>query len=218
MRIQYRGVIFMQSTMSLTILTIAILASHVHGQNRELPIWPGKAPGSETWTQKEIDSPQSSSHEWERVHNVVTPTITVFQPEHVKANGTGIIVCPGGGFEFLDWESEGTVVARWLAARGITAFVLKYRVMKTPEDSKDPSNYNDDKQAAFHLAVRDGVQAVKYVRQHAAELGISADRIGIMGFSAGGDVAMGAALDYDGSSRPNFAAMMYGGFSRRTAP
>lgn len=225
MQIQYRRVAFIQSIIFPATVAVAMLVPYAHAQNRELPIWPGGAPGSETWTQKEIHSPESTANNWKTVRNVVIPTITVFQPEKSKANGTGIIICPGGGYEVLNWESEGTLLAQWLTERGVTAFVLKYRLMRVPADPKGTSNdpastrsNADDELAVFQLAVMDGVQAVKFVRQRAAEFGVSSDRIGTMGFSAGGDVAMGTAIDYDASSRPNFAAMIYGGFTRSTSP
>src|SRR5262249_26295598 len=90
------------------------------GQPRVIPVWPKDAPGSEKWTQKEVEHRSA----WLRVkivRNVVRPTVTAFLPERAKANGTAVIVCPGGGFRFLDWEGEGTDVAERFRARGVAA-------------------------------------------------------------------------------------------------
>jgi acetyl esterase/lipase len=168
------------------------------------------------------------------IRNVVRPTLTVFLPESAQANGTAVIVCPGGGFHFLSWEDEGIEVAEWLRARGVAAFVLKYRLMDTGATEADFQKTlqlsmmkavaealkvaGSGKHPALpesvrkisELAVADGRQAIKVVREHAAEWGIKPDRIGIIGFSAGGFVTTGVATEYDAASRPNFAAPIYG--------
>jgi len=224
--------LLMRAAIFLATLAATTLAPYAQGEQRELAIWPGKAPGSETSFQKEIHYTVSSPNpadpqrtDWKMVRNVADPTITIYQPETSKANGTGIVICPGGGFRFLSWESEGTEVAQWLAAHGVTAFVLKYRLIKTPLDPKEfdkgPGNSKseaDEKLAVFFMAAADGLQALKVVRQHAAEWGVSPDRIGIMGFSAGADITMAASLDYDASNRPTFAVLIYGGIQRGVPP
>jgi acetyl esterase/lipase len=197
-----------------------------------IPVWPKDAPGSEKWTQKEVEQ----TSEWDRqriVRNVVRPTLTAFLPERSKANGTCVIVCPGGGFHFLAWESEGTQVAEWLRARGVAAFVMKYRLLDTGAtveefrkslqallkaieerqknvQSGERPTIPEEMKKISELASADGRQAVKVVRERAAEWGIKPDRIGIMGFSAGGVVTTSAATEYDAESRPNFAAPIYG--------
>ncbi len=170
-----------------------------------LKIWNGVAPGSETWTQKEkvIENTPVGTV----VLNVVTPTLTAYLPEKSKATGTGVIVAPGGYCVALAISQEGDV-ARWLQSKGIAAFVLKYRIIEKREEGV-PKNINMDEACKYGIA--DGIQAVKVVRQHAAEWGISPDRIGFMGFSAGAMVASGALLQQDAAARPNFAAMIYGG-------
>jgi acetyl esterase/lipase len=94
-------------------------------------IWPGAAPGSEGATQKEIDAqlPAPGNQTTRLIRNVVTPTLTVFSP--AKHNGTALIVCPGGGYFGLMFNYEGTDLAEWLKDRGVTAFVLKYRLLPT---------------------------------------------------------------------------------------
>jgi acetyl esterase/lipase len=169
-------------------------------------IWPGVAPGSENWTQKErtIDNTPVGTV----VFNVVTPTLTAYLPERTKATGTGVIIAPGGAFVALAISLESQGVARWLQQRGIAAFVLKYRIMEKRGEGI-PKNMNMDEAGKYGIA--DGIQAIKVVRQHAAEWGVSPDRVGLMGFSAGAMVTSGALLQQDAASRPNFAAMIYGG-------
>jgi acetyl esterase/lipase len=167
-------------------------------------IWDGVAPGSETWTQQEkvIENTPVGTV----VLNVVTPTLTAYLPERSKATGTGVIIAPGGYCVALAISQEGDA-ARWLQSRGIAAFVLKYRIIEKREEGA-PKNINMDEACKYGIA--DGIQALKVVRQHAAEWGISPDRVGFMGFSAGAMVASGALLQKDGAARPNFAAPIYG--------
>jgi acetyl esterase/lipase len=181
-----------------------------------IPVWPGIAPGSETWTQTEVEYANSWDHK-KMVRNVTRPTLTVFLPESAKANGTAVVIAPGGGFRFLSWDNEGTAVAQWLADRGVAAFVLKYRLKDTGESQDDfekgkkPATMPSGSKADIaELASEDGRQAMKVVRQHATEWKISPDKVGIMGFSAGGVVTMGVVLQHDADSRPNFAAPIYG--------
>jgi acetyl esterase/lipase len=167
-------------------------------------IWSGAPPGTENWTQKEkvIENTPVGTV----VLNVVTPTLTAYLPEKSKATGTGVIIAPGGYCVALAISQEGDA-ARWLQSRGIAAFVLKYRIIEKKEEGA-PKNINMDEACKYGIA--DGIQAVKVVRQHAAEWGVSPDRVGFMGFSAGGMVASGALLQPDTSARPNFAAPIYG--------
>jgi acetyl esterase/lipase len=173
--------------------------------SQPLKIWPGVAPGSEKWTQKEVvekDTPLGTV-----IINVVVPTLTVYLPERAKATGTGVILAPGGGFVALAIDLEGHNVARWLQDKGIAAFVLKYRTMEKRQEGIPEMNMDE----AGKYGIADGIQALKVVREHAAEWGISRDRIGFMGFSAGAMVSSGALLQQDAALRPNFAAPIYGG-------
>jgi acetyl esterase/lipase len=201
------------------------------GQPRVIPVWPKDALGSEKWTQKEVEH-RSAWLRMKIVRNVVRPTLTAFLPERSKANGTAVIVCPGGGFRFLCFEGEGTEVAERLRARGFAAFVLKHRLMDTGateaefhksllqaallkaiEDGLKAGErpvLPEDVRKFSALAVADGRQAIKVVREHAGEWGIKPDRIGIMGFSSGGVVTTGVATEYDAASRPNYGASIYG--------
>lgn len=169
-------------------------------------VWPGLAPGSEKWAYKEkvVENTPIGTV----VFNVVTPTLTAYLPERSKATGTGVIIAPGGAFVALAIDLEGNDVARWLQERGVAAFVLKYRIVEKKQEGL-PANLNMDEAGKYGIA--DGIQAMKVVRQNAAEWGVSPDRVGFMGFSAGAMVASGALLQADAAARPRFAALIYGG-------
>lgn len=154
----------------------------------------------------------------EVVTNVSVPTMQVFKPEEGKANGTSVIVAPGGGLYALSIKSEGTAVAEWLAERGITAFVLKYRLVPTGEDgvqeisdegASNPGKIAERVAPVMPLSVADGLSAVTYVRENASDLGIDPNKIGFMGFSAGGAVTMGVAYNYTEANRPDFLVPVY---------
>ncbi|MCC7463794.1 MAG: alpha/beta hydrolase [Gammaproteobacteria bacterium] len=189
-----------------------------------IPLYPGVAPGSEQARQAE--SGDFILNEW-KARNVTRPELIPYLPASALANGTAVIVAPGGGFEFLSVQSEGAAVARWLAARGITAFMLKYRLNATPADlatyeaemkqrwqamSQGQRRSVDDvaQSEGARQARADGLVAVRRVRELAGRYGIAPNRIGIIGFSAGGVVALSVATQYDAASRPDFAASIYG--------
>lgn len=181
-----------------------------------IELWPDGVPGTEDWSQQESEMVLPLFDRPRIVRNVTQPTLTAYLPDPALANGTAVVICPGGGFQFLSIESEGTAVARWLNSRGVAAFVLKYRVIPTAERDEDfvaqiQTGFQSDKPQWEHdtIAVADGLQALRLVRSRAAEWGINEQRIGIVGFSAGGAVAIGAATQYDAQSRPNFAAPIY---------
>lgn len=170
----------------------------------------GAAPGSEK-------AFFSTTWNTQVVTNVVNPSLTVFAPEPGTANGTGIVICPGGGFYALSINSEGIDVAKWLAARGVTAFVLKYRLVPTAEDGTKefmaamgkPEKMKSDTENVIPMAFADGLAAMTYVRKHAADYGLATNRIGIIGFSAGGTVTAAVAFQYTPESRPDFVAPIY---------
>jgi len=191
------------------------IADFTNAEPQVIPLWPGGAPGSESWTQKETLSAMQSG--LKVIRNVSQPTLTAYLPDPQIATGTAVIVCPGGAFHFLAYEHEGVQVAVWLNSRGIAAFMLKYRLIPTSDDFEaevEERLSNRDKMAGpmrslAPLILADGQQAVRLVRQRATEWGIRPDRIGIMGFSAGGGVTMAVTLNHDASSRPDFAAPVY---------
>jgi acetyl esterase/lipase len=190
-------------SMLLTATGLVFTLSSAHAQI--VNIWPGVAPGSETWTQKERtveNTPLGTV-----VFNVVTPTLTAYLPKRTRATGTGVIIAPGGAFVALAIDVEGHSVARWLQERGIAAFVLKYRIIEKRQEGIPTMNMD----TAGRYGIADGIQAIKVVRQHAAEWGLSPDRVGFLGFSAGAMVTSGTLLQEDAAARPSFAAMIYGG-------
>jgi acetyl esterase/lipase len=186
-----------------------------------IPLYPGTPPGS---TPENYPGKAYFSKLWNTavVANVTKPTLTVFKPSPNLANGTAVVICPGGGFMALSINSEGTDVAKYLAERGVTAFVLKYRLAHTGEDATqeftalftDQPKFQETVGKVIPLAIADGLVAVAYVRQHASEWRVSPDRVGIIGFSAGGTVAAGVAFHYAPEGRPAFVAPIYAAAGR----
>jgi acetyl esterase/lipase len=183
-----------------------------------IPIWPGPPPGTEDWPGSERVEmiPVPTGETVPLVTDVTIPTLTVFRPASGGANGTAMIVAPGGGFQILAIDTEGKMVARWLAGRGITAFLLKYRVRMHPEIGAPGAGRADfDAREQMlrpfkDIAFADGQQAVRFLRRNAARYGIAPDRIGMIGFSAGAMTVMGTVLAADPAARPDFAAPIYG--------
>jgi acetyl esterase/lipase len=210
-------------------------------------LWPGKAPGSENWTHTErvTQGPGGSK----TYSNVVDPTLTVYLPDLAKANGTAVILCPGGAMRMLGFaETERT--AEWLNAKGIAAFILKYRLVPdTPaaggaaprgpgrsgppggapmgrgmgmgselsfreilnrHGNANPAPDNQEHTKVVAMAIADGQQAIRLLRQDAAKYHIDPKRIGIMGYSAGGGVAIGTAVAESPDAYPDFVATIYG--------
>ncbi len=170
-----------------------------------LPLWNSGAPGFEA----RRNEPEIAKDYY--VKNIHNPSIAVYFPPKEKATGTAVIICPGGGHRLLVYNAEGVAPAKYLNDLGITAIVLKYRLAR---DSASP--YDLDKQPA-----EDGQRAMRLVRSHAADWGIDTARIGMLGFSAGGEVlawtafsnvpaAKGDAVD-NRSAKPNFLMFVYPG-------
>ncbi len=190
--------------------------SVVNGQE-VIPLYDGKAPGSETWTWTEQTS-TNNRFQTEVVYNVTDPTLTAYLPPKAAANGAAVIVAPGGAFHTLSINSEGREVARWLNSRGIAAFVLKYRVARSYTDDpvaeltqkmNDFKSLDEENEPIIPMAMADGLAAVQYVREHAGEINIDPAKIGFMGFSAGGTLAMSVVYNATDENRPNFVAPIY---------
>lgn len=162
------------------------------------------------------------------VRNVINPTLTPVLPDPAKATGAAVIVAPGGAFRFLSMDSEGWDVARWLADRGIAAFVLKYRTVATPRDEAgfgrslqaimSGPRRDDMPLPATAEAVEDGLAAVRLVRARAAQWKVDPAKVGFVGFSAGAMTALGVGLAPDGAERPNFIAPIYPPMMARPVP
>ena len=186
-------------------------------------LWPGKVPDENggIGAEKVIMSPKSDRKQVEipeptrLITNVTKPTITIYRPAKDKDIGTAMLICPGGGYWNLFWEIEGEEVAAWLNTLGITGIILKYRVPRRPDEIKgEPAR----------RPLQDAQRAVSLVRSKAKEWGIAQDRIGIVGFSAGGHLAIATATSFEKrtyepiddidkiSCRPDFAIPVYSGY------
>jgi len=137
----------------------------------------------------------------ERIASVPNPNLTVFLPDPAKATGAAVVIAPGGGHHHLAIDHEGYDVARWLNKIGIAAFVLKYRLAKA--DGADDSIKVEKEVHA------DGKRAMQIVRSRAAEWKVDPTKIGMMGFSAGGELAALTAMHYEPGTRPDFVALIY---------
>jgi acetyl esterase/lipase len=177
-----------------------------------LNVWPAKPPG---------DASPIGKEEWtgKRVTNVTEPTLAIYRPAKDKDTGVAVIVCPGGGYKALMMSYEGEEVAQWLTTLGVTGIVLKYRVPAPPG-------------VAHHIpALQDAQRSISFVRSKASEWKINPDRIGILGFSAGGHLTAAACTNFDVraydaidavdqvSCRPDFGVSIYPGgiFKKGTA-
>ncbi len=181
-----------------------------------IKLYPGKAPGSESWDWTEkVTSPFPNDR---ILYNVSEPVLLYFPAPEDKANGTSIIVAPGGAFHILSIDNEGIRVAEWLNSLGISAFVLKYRLVKIETDNpfevlmplmSDMDKLDSINAPVVELAKNDGVEAMKYVRTNASKLGLDPTKIGFMGFSAGGTVTMSVMLSAEDQWKPDFIAPIY---------
>jgi acetyl esterase/lipase len=186
---------------------LILLALCAHAGAQQLPLWPEGAPGSEQ-RRNEAEKVENTY-----VSNIHAPSLTVVRANPRHANGAAVIVVPGGGHRMLVWQNEGMVAAKSLNRAGVTAFVLKYRLARD-----QGSAYSIENDAAADLR-----RAVRWVRAHAAEYGVDPHRLGIMGFSAGGELvslvadnpepsppARQDAIDKQ-SARPDFQVLVYPG-------
>ena len=194
-----------------------LLVTHTTFAQKVIPLYESKPKGSENWEWAEQTSTKNIFNT-EVVYNVVQPTITVFLPPKDLATGTAIVVAPGGAFHILSINSEGIDVAKWLNSKGIAAFVLKYRVARSFTDDpvqelmpkmRDFKALDVENDTIVPLAMADGLTAVKYVRDHAQEMDIDPNKIGFMGFSAGGTLTMSVVYNGTDENRPNFVAPIY---------
>jgi len=204
----------------------AMVSAKVPLTPEAIQLYEGAAPGSENAKQTETWT-RAGWQLWAR--NVTRPTLEPVLPEPGKANGTAVIVVPGGGFQFLSMNNEGWNVAKALAARGVTAFVLKYRTMETPASEADfgaamarvfttPDKQTVDVNRGVPFAVADAQTALKLVRKGAAKWHINPNRVGMIGFSAGAMTTMGVTMANDPSARADFIGIIYGPVVGTTVP
>lgn len=206
----------------LALATFAvILAGKINlfaGEPAEIPLWPNGAPGSEGKTASEIV--EKSANGERKVWSIHQPSLTPYLPAKDKATGAAVIIAPGGAHRFLCVDHEGYNVAQWLSDRGIAAFVLKNRLAKETN-----STYRIEIEA-----LADTQRAVRLVRSRANEWNINPQSVGVMGFSAGGELAALVSARFDAgkadstdavervSCKPDFQALIYPGRSRDIQP
>jgi acetyl esterase/lipase len=199
-------------------LLLLAVASLPAASEPVVPLWPGAVPGSAGRTEPEkVRVTDTGEHVVSGIHQ---PNLTVYLPAAGQANGAAVVVCPGGGHRELWMDHEGHAVARWLAERGIAAFVLKYRLAREPG-----STYRVEVEA-----LADARRALRLVRARATEWQVDPARLGIMGFSAGGEVAALASRQPEAGiadavdlierqdSQPAFQALIYPGRSQDITP
>ncbi|MFZ0491154.1 MAG: alpha/beta hydrolase [Salegentibacter sp.] len=187
--------------------TIFLTFQFLKAQTYVIPLWPNDIPGAKSAPSYTEEQRLNSEGVIHSLSHVTTPTLSVFLPEKEKANGTAVIICPGGGYSHLAINKEGFKVAEWLNSLGVTAFVLKYRL---PRDE-----IMQDKTIG---PLQDAQRALRMVRRNAKKWNIDPSKIGIMGFSAGGHLAAMLSTHYDQSvyevkdsisARPDFSILLY---------
>jgi acetyl esterase/lipase len=203
-------------TLLFTVSFLFLFATVRAAESRVINLWPGKPPGETKDLPPEMDIAKADDkpvgdRKIIKLTNVSTPTLAIYHPAKDINTGAAVIVCPGGGHRILAYDHEGTETAEWLAKIGVTGIVLKYRVPARDENKR------------WQAAVQDAQRAIRLVRSKASEWSIDPKRIGILGFSAGGETAGLAAIMHDKSqyeaadeievfsARPDFAALIYPG-------
>lgn len=194
---------FTAPTIAIILLTINVL----YAQNHKLPLWnkneiPNYKPSDET--------EHADTTDIVRISKVQKPEIEVFLPAKKNANGQAVVICPGGGYAILAYDWEGTDIAKWLNSLGVAGIVLKYRLPRSKSNI-----------IGYKSPLLDAQRAIRLTRHHAKEWHIEPDKIGIMGFSAGGHLASTAGTHFDPgdpnaddpierqSSRPDFMILGY---------
>lgn len=179
----------------------------------QVPIWPGAPPDA-----LPAAKPESVEKDWAGVHDVSRPTMTLYRPASAAA-GAAIVVFPGGGYQMLAMDLEGTEICDWLVSRGVTCVLLKYRVPDSGPTIRRGHRYYPKVQTA----VQDAQRTLRLVRQHAAEWRIDPRKVGVMGFSAGGHLVAAVSTRFAQrtyapvdaadalSCRPDFAVAIYPG-------
>jgi acetyl esterase/lipase len=188
---------------------------------REIQLYPGVAPGSENWTYPERAAGTTARPQ---AQNIVRPVLLYYPAEKANAVGTAMIVAPGGGFRTLMMSYEGVDVAKRLNQMGVDAFVLKYRTTYVETNAppaaagRGPATTGPQAgQNVREMAGADGQQAVRLLRLHAAEFGVRPDRIGMIGYSAGGAVLLSTVYG-PADGRPDFAAPVYAAGANSNPP
>jgi acetyl esterase/lipase len=199
--------------LTLPLLLIAACWARAADKPLVVDVWPGAAPGvSGPVSEEKVVTLKLGPTSIKRVTNVSHPTITVYRPPHDLDNGAAVLICPGGGYQSLSWDLEGEDVVTWLNSIGVTGIILKYRVPRPLPNTPGTPPIGP---------LQDAQRAMSLVRTRAAEWGIDPERIGILGFSAGGHLAASVSCNFDKRSyeplddsdkvscRPDFAVLLY---------
>ncbi|QDT08457.1 alpha/beta hydrolase [Planctomycetes bacterium K23_9] len=186
-----------------------LLSTNAFAQQTEFEIWPGELPAGSVKFDAEQVAQFKSKTTPERIAYIKRASLTHFPAPADKANGCGVVICPGGGYNILAWDHEGVQIAQWFNSIGVSAFVLKYRVPRRIPDK-------------IHWEPMQDVQrAIRVVRHNAKKYDIDPNRIGTLGFSAGGHLTVMSGVQYetncyervdkadDLSCRPNFICPIY---------
>lgn len=205
------------SSACLLVLVLLLIGAAKADEPLVIPLWPATVPGDfgNIGAERVRAPSEAPTKDAKWITNVTKPTLTVFRPSTAKNTGTAVIICPGGGYWNLAWDLEGEEVAAWLNTVGVTGVVLKYRVPRRP---------GQPERLPAPGPLLDAQRAVSLVRSRAAEWNIDRDRVGILGFSAGGHLAFATATHFDRraydavdtvdqiSCRPDFAVAVYPGY------
>ncbi len=204
----------MRAVLAVSLVLLGVGVSAPAAEPIEIALWPDKPPGFQVESGPERDTTGPDGRPVAgkpviRLGDVSKPQLHVYRPASDKANGTSVVICPGGGFNILAWDLEGTEVAEWFNSIGVTAAVLKYRV---PTAKQEPN---------WLPPAQDAQRAVRIIRSQAEEWNADPRRVGLMGFSAGGRTAAMAALTTEerlyepvdeadkNSPKPDFLALIY---------
>jgi acetyl esterase/lipase len=198
-------------------LFVALMVPSIYlsAQSTVIPLYPGTAPGSETWNWEEGET-TNTPIKFRIAYNVSKPTLTVYRPD--TANGAAVMVIPGGGLYVINVEHEGHNVATQLVKNGVTVFVLKYRTGRIASADPWGEMLHNSKDTALNrlkleevrpLVRADALAAIRYIRSHAGDYRLDPKKIGILGFSVGGGMALRLCTSNERDTRPDFAGLIY---------
>ena len=197
-------------------ILLLVISIKTVGQQKEIPLYPGPVPGSENWNWSEKEFFVKVPLNAKVLYNISKPSLLVFTPD--SANGTAVIICPGGAYHVLNIEREGVNVAKELVKEGITVFVFKHRLVHSLTDDpwremqanrKDSLVFREKTSVIKKMAMQDLNRAISYVRKHADDFKIDTTRVGLMGFSAGGALVANVAYNFIPEAKPDFIAPIY---------
>lgn len=179
----------------LFVLLFLICSNYTYSQSMKINLWPA---GSIPLSIKNNIQEEAISTDIVRISKVQVPLIEVYLPNKRSATGQGVIICPGGGYSILAYDWEGTDIAKFLNSKGIAAFVLKYRLPDVLSST-----------VPDQVPLLDAKQAMRIVRARATEWNINPNKIGIMGFSAGGHLASTLSTHFEEDTKPDFSILIY---------